>query len=35
LIDDVFTTCSTVQECAKVLKAAGAKEVVSFSIARG
>lgn len=35
LVDDVFTTGSTLQECARVLKDAGAKEVVGFTIARG
>jgi competence protein ComFC len=35
LIDDVFTTGSTIQECAKVFKKAGVKEVVGFSVARG
>lgn len=35
LVDDVFTTGSTLQECARVLKDAGAREVVGFTIARG
>jgi ComF family protein len=35
VVDDVFTTGSTVNECAKALKLAGAGEVISFSIARG
>ena len=35
LIDDVFTTGSTLQECAKVLKKGGAKAVIGFTIARG
>src|SRR3989339_1026643 len=30
LVDDVLTTGSTMQECAKVLKGAGAKEVIGF-----
>lgn len=34
LIDDVYTTGATVNECARVLKKAGAKEVVVFTIAR-
>ena len=34
LIDDVFTTGSTVNECARVLKKAGAKSVDVFTIAR-
>lgn len=33
LIDDVFTTGSTINECAKVLKSAGAKEVYSLTFA--
>lgn len=35
LIDDVYTTGATMTECAKVLKEAGAKEIVSLVIARG
>ncbi|MBI2437102.1 MAG: ComF family protein [Candidatus Magasanikbacteria bacterium] len=35
VVDDVFTTGSTVSECAKVLKEAQVGEVVSFSVARG
>jgi ComF family protein len=35
LIDDVFTTGSTMEECAKVLKKAGAKEVWGVVVARG
>jgi len=35
LVDDVFTTGSTIGECAKVLKNAGVREVVGFSVARG
>jgi len=34
LIDDVMTTCSTTAECAKVLKAAGAKAVYAATVAR-
>lgn len=34
LIDDVFTTGSTLQECARVLKEGGAKEVWGVTIAR-
>ncbi len=34
LIDDVCTTCATLNECAKVLKNAGAREVVCLTIAR-
>jgi ComF family protein len=34
LVDDVFTTGSTVNECAKVLKAAGAKRVDVLTICR-
>lgn len=35
LIDDVYTTGTTMTECARVLKEAGAKEVVGLVIARG
>ena len=34
LVDDVFTTGTTVNECAKVLKRAGAKEVLVLTMAR-
>jgi predicted amidophosphoribosyltransferase len=34
LIDDVFTTGATVNECAKVLLAAGAAEVAVYTLAR-
>jgi len=34
LIDDVFTTGSTVNECAKVLRRAGAKRIEVFTLAR-
>ncbi|MBI5180418.1 MAG: ComF family protein [Nitrospirae bacterium] len=34
LVDDVYTTGATVNECAKVLKKGGAKDVVVFTIAR-
>lgn len=34
LVDDVFTTGSTVEECAKVLKKAGASRVVVITVAR-
>ncbi|MEJ5230211.1 ComF family protein [Pseudothermotoga sp. U03pept] len=34
LIDDVFTTGSTVKECAKVLKEAGARSITVYCIAR-
>lgn len=34
LIDDVFTTGSTVSECALVLKGAGAKQVAVFTLAK-
>ena len=35
LIDDVFTTGTTLQECAKALKGRGAKKVIGFTVARG
>lgn len=35
LVDDVFTTGATMQECSRVLKAAGVKKVIGFSVARG
>jgi len=35
LIDDVATTGATLNECAKVLLAAGAKEVSALVLARG
>jgi predicted amidophosphoribosyltransferase len=34
LIDDVFTTGSTVRECARVLIRNGAKEVAALTVAR-
>ncbi len=34
LVDDVFTTGSTLQECARVLKSAGAQEVWGLTLAR-
>lgn len=35
LIDDVVTTGSTINECAKVLKSAGAKKIYAVAVARG
>ncbi len=35
LIDDVYTTGSTMTECARVLKTAGAKKIIGVTIARG
>ena len=35
LVDDIFTTGATMEECAKTLKKAGAKEVWGVVIARG
>lgn len=34
LVDDVMTTCATADECARVLKRAGAAEVTVFTLAR-
>ena len=34
LVDDVYTTGSTMKECAQILKKAGAKEVIGIVIAR-
>lgn len=35
LVDDVFTTGATMEECARVLKDAGAKEIWGVVVARG
>ena len=35
LLDDVFTTGATMDSCAKVLKSAGAREVIALAVARG
>ncbi|KKQ27999.1 MAG: hypothetical protein US42_C0003G0056 [Candidatus Magasanikbacteria bacterium GW2011_GWC2_37_14] len=35
IVDDVFTTGATTKECAKVLKQAGAKKIIAFTLARG
>ncbi|MFA6427616.1 MAG: ComF family protein [Candidatus Magasanikbacteria bacterium] len=35
IVDDVFTTGSTMQECAKVLKENNATQTIGFTIARG
>jgi predicted amidophosphoribosyltransferase len=35
LVDDVMTTGATVNECARVLKAAGAAAVMVVTVARG
>jgi len=35
LVDDVYTTGSTMEECARVLKEAGAKEIIGIVVARG
>jgi orotate phosphoribosyltransferase len=34
LSDDVFTTGSTLHECAQVLRQAGAQEISAFTVAR-
>jgi ComF family protein len=34
LVDDVYTTGATINECARVLKAAGATSVIAFTLAR-
>ena len=35
LVDDICTTGATLNQCAKVLKEAGAKKVIAFVVARG
>lgn len=35
LVDDVYTTGATMQECAKVLRESGAEKIVGFVVARG
>ncbi len=35
LVDDVYTTGSTMQECARVLKFVGVKKVIGWTLARG
>jgi len=34
LVDDVYTTGSTLNECAKTLRKAGAKEIAALTLAR-
>jgi predicted amidophosphoribosyltransferase len=34
LFDDIYTTGSTVDECSKILKKNGAKEILVFTIAK-
>ena len=34
LVDDIYTTGNTVNECSKVLKKAGAKEIIVVTIAK-
>jgi len=35
LVDDVFTTGATINECAKVLRQAGVEKILAFTLARG
>ena len=35
LVDDVYTTGATMQECARVLKEQGVVSVAGFALARG
>lgn len=35
LVDDIATTCTTLNECAKVLKASGADQICGLVLARG
>jgi len=35
LVDDIFTTGSTINECAKTLIKAGAKKAYGFTLSRG
>ena len=35
LLDDIYTTGATLNECSKMLKQAGAKKIDVFTIAKG